>query len=217
MQFPFNASHTANEPFFDENGRVINTVHMMFQSGAFAYTAIKEIDSYILELPYGAENRLSMILILPRKGAILSTVLDKLALYGISNIITELRHAEAEFDDDGIEVLIPRFSITAEFNLNPVLKQMGLMDIFDSNRADLSNLSKQPIYLSQFLQKSVIKVDEVGTVATAASAAVFTYTALPPRFHANRPFAFLIVERISNTLLFCGQVRNPGKVQYSDF
>lgn len=30
-----------------------------------------------------------------------------------------------------------------------------------------------------------------------------------PQFYANRPFAYLIIEKSTNILLFCGQVKNP--------
>lgn len=202
--------------FYNEDEQAIGPVNMMFQRGQFSYTGISELDAHVLELPYGKEDRLSMIILLPRKKVHLSTVIDKLPAYGISRISAELRKAEQEFEDDEVEVYIPRFSITADFTLNVILEQMGLTDIFDANRADLSKISKHSVYLSRIIHKSLIQVNEVGTVANAATGSIFANKATPPRFYANRPFAFLIVERTTNTLLFCGQVRNPGKVEYSN-
>lgn len=187
---------------------------MMFQRGPFSYTGIKELDSLVLELPYGDQDRLSMILLLPRKGVMLTSVLNKLSSYGIGRVMTELRRADAEYEEDPVEVYIPRFSITADFTLNVILEQMGLTDIFNVKKANLSRISKHPIYLSRVIHKAQIDVNEVGTVASAATGAIFANKAISPRFHANRPFAFLIIERITNTLLFCGQVRNPGKVDF---
>lgn len=189
---------------------------MMFQRGQFSYTGISELDAHVLELPYGKEDRLSMIILLPRKGVHLSTVISRLPSYGISRISNELRKADQEFEEDEVEVYIPRFSITADFTLNVILEQMGLIDIFDANKANLKKISKHSIYLSRIIHKSLIKVNEVGTVATAATGGIFANKATPPRFYANRPFGFLIVERSTHTLLFCGQVRKPGQVAYSD-
>lgn len=190
--------------------------NMMFQRGPFAFTGITEIDSHVLELPYGVENRLSIIFLLPRKGVHLSVVMDKLPAYGIEKIITELRNTNEDYEEDEVEVFIPRFTITADFTLNVILEQMGLSDIFDAQKANLSKISKHSVYLSRLIHKSVIKVNEVGTVSAGATGAIFANKATPPRFYANRPFGFLIVERVTNTLLFCGQVRNPGKVEFSD-
>lgn len=186
----------------------------MFQRGQFSYTGIKELDSLVLELPYGDQDRISMIILLPRKGVLLTTVLDKLSSFGISRVVTELRRADDEFEEDQVEVFLPRFSITADFTLNVILEQMGLTDIFNAKKANLTKISEHPIYLSRIIHKATIDVNEVGTVATAATGAIFANKAISPRFHANRPFAFLIVEKNTNTLLFCGQVRNPGKVEF---
>lgn len=187
---------------------------MMFQRGPFSYTGITELDSHVLEMPYGDENRLSMVILLPRKHVGLATVLDRLASYGVGRVITELRRADSDFDEGEIEVFLPRFSITADFTLNVVLEQMGLTDIFNVNKANLSKISQHPIYLSRIIHKAKIDVNEVGTVASASTGAIFGNKAIPPRFYANRPFAFLIIEKTTNTLLFCGQVRNPGKVDF---
>ena len=187
---------------------------MMFQRGTFTYTGIKELDSLVLELPYGEQDQLSMIVMLPRKGVKLTTVLEKLYSFGIARVVTELRRAEAEFEEDQVEVFLPRFSITADFTLNVILEQMGLTDIFNVKKANLSGISKHPIFLSRIIHKATIDVNEVGTVASAATGGIFANKAISPRFQANRPFAFLIIEKNTNTLLFCGQVRKPGKVEF---
>lgn len=207
-------SQTIEEPFYDEFEKLQGNVNMMFQRGQFSYTGIKELDSLVLELPYGDQDRISMIILLPRKGVLLTTVLDKLSSFGISRVVTELRRADDEFEEDQVEVFLPRFSITADFTLNVILEQMGLTDIFNVKKANLTKISEHPIYLSRIIHKATIDVNEVGTVATAATGAIFANKAISPRFHANRPFAFLIVEKNTNTLLFCGQVRNPGKVEF---
>ncbi|XP_055326581.1 serine protease inhibitor 77Ba-like isoform X3 [Sitodiplosis mosellana] len=211
---PFNVSQTIEEPFYDENEKFQENVNMMFQRGTFTYTGIKELDSLVLELPYGEQDQLSMIVMLPRKGVLLTSVLEKLSSFGISRVVTELRRAEAEFEEDQVEVFLPRFSITADFTLNVILEQMGLTDIFNVKKANLSGISKHPIFLSRIIHKATIDVNEVGTVATAATGAIFANKAISPRFHANRPFAFMIIEKNTNTLLFCGQVRKPGKVDF---
>lgn len=185
---------------------------MMFQRGPFTYTGITELESHVLELPYGTEDRLSMIILLPRKKVSLTSVMERLANYGVDRILDELKNIGAEYEEDEVEVYIPRFSITADFTLNVILEQMGLTDIFNPNKANLSRISKHSVYLSRIIHKATIQVNEEGTVASAASGAIFANKATPPRFFANRPFAFLIVDKKSRSLLFGGQVRNPGKV-----
>lgn len=213
-QSPFNVSQTTEQPFYDEHEKFQENVNMMFQRGTFSFTGINELDSLVLELPYGDADRLSMILLLPRQGVLLTNVLEKLAAYGVARVITELRRADAEFDEDEVEVFLPRFSFTADFTLNVILEQMGLTDIFNIRKANLSKISKHNIYLSRIIHKAQIDVNEIGTVASAVTGAILANKSISPRFQANRPFAFLIVEKNTNTLLFCGQVRNPGKVDF---
>lgn len=216
FQQPFNISQTQEEPFYNETDHVVGNVNMMFQRGVFSYTGIADLDAHVLELPYGKEDRLSMVILLPRKGVLLRSVIDRLPQYGIHRIVDELRKADQEFEDDEVEVYLPRFDITADFTLNVLLEKMGLTDLFDPNKANFTKITKHPIYLSRIIHKSLIKVNEVGSVATAATGGVFANKATPPRFYANRPFGFMIIERTTKTLLFCGQVRNPGKVEFSD-
>lgn len=41
---------------------------MMTQNGTFVYAGIQDLEAHVLELPYGTQNRLSMLVILPKKG-----------------------------------------------------------------------------------------------------------------------------------------------------
>jgi serpin B len=86
---------------------------------------------------------------------------------------------------------------------------MGLNDALDSHDANFSKLSASPIYLSRVLQASKIIVNEEGTTAASFTAGVFANKATPPRFYCNRPFAFMVVEKSKNLILFMGLVRNP--------
>ena len=210
-KMPFNRSRTQEALFYDDNGVETGRIQMMFQRGAFPFTAIAELDSHILELPYGVTNRLSMIILLPRKGVSLASVTSRLGSFGLQRIYDELNKSAREYEDDEVEVFLPRFSITADFTLNTVLEQMGIMDVFSASHADLSKISRSPIYLSRLLHKAKIEVNEEGTVASAATAGTFANKATPPRFMANRPFAYLIVDKLSNLLLFCGQAEDPSK------
>ncbi|XP_024941001.1 serine protease inhibitor 77Ba isoform X3 [Cephus cinctus] len=88
--------------------------------------------------------------------------------------------------------------------------KMGLTDVFNENAADLSPISPHKIYLSRVIHKAVIVVDEEGTIATAASGAALANKSRPPKFHANRPFIYIIHDKKSNTIVFAGKVFNPN-------
>jgi serine protease inhibitor len=87
---------------------------------------------------------------------------------------------------------------------------MGITDLFDSDSANLEKIvENKSLFVSSLIQKTKITVDEKGTVASAISAAVLANKSTPPRFYANRPFAYLIVDKETNMLLFCGQYSKP--------
>lgn len=208
-KFPFNRTLTKEEPFYSENNQPVATVNMMNVKGPFPYASIAQIESHVLELPYGKEDRLVMIVFLPRKGVPLTKVIENIAKVGIPSISEELRKSAVEFEDDEVEVYLPRFTTISDFQMNAVLEQMGILDAFDPNKAKFPYISEYPLYISNVFHKTRIEVTEEGTVASAGTAGTFANKATPPRFYVNRPFAYVILEKTSNSLLFCGQVRKP--------
>ncbi|XP_053669089.1 serine protease inhibitor 77Ba [Anopheles marshallii] len=210
---PFNRSFTTNVPFYDENDQPIGMVEMMFQRGIFPFAGYKELDAQILELPYGANRHLSMLLIMPRKGVPLVEVIRKLTEYGVDRVFEELDRSLVDFDDDEVEVHLPRFEFNSDYNLIPILNQMGIKEAFDSGVANFGKISElNAIYISSVIQQTKIVVNEEGTMTAAVTTGVFANKATPPRFLANRPFGFMIVNRQQRTILFAGQVKRPNLV-----
>lgn len=124
-------------------------------------------------------------------------------------MFAELHKAAQEFEEDEVEVHIPRFSVQSDITLAYFLENMGILDLFDQQRARLDEISTNPTFLSQVIHKVEIRVNEEGTFAAATTAGVFSNKATPPRFYANRPFLYIIVEKQSNTVLFLGQIYEP--------
>lgn len=105
---------------------------MMFNRGPFAYTAIQDIGAYILELPYASKSqtsnrnddpsnfnsdRISMIVVLPKRGLELFATIDNINKYGMERIFKELKKVKEEFDEDEVEVHLPKFEIETSINL----------------------------------------------------------------------------------------------------
>lgn len=95
---------------------------MMFERAIVPYAPIKELESHVIELPYGDMDRLSMLVILPRKNVPLSDVLDRLQNVRILDILGTLAKALADFEDDEIEIYLPKFETTTELTLNDLLQ-----------------------------------------------------------------------------------------------
>ncbi|XP_031636188.1 uncharacterized protein LOC116349073 [Contarinia nasturtii] len=203
---PFKLEDTRDLPFYNENGVVIGNVPMMFRKGGCSHIRVPSLEADIIELAYGFEQQYSMVIFLPFKQASLIRVIDNLRILGLQKVIENLNQSE---EDPDLEINLPRFSISSDFKLNSVLQQMGLKNVFDEKLANFLKISKHSTYVSQFIQKAVIDVNENGTIAAAANAASLSFQSIPLEFHVNRPFAFMIIERTTNTILFCGNVKNP--------
>ncbi|XP_018569245.1 serine protease inhibitor 77Ba [Anoplophora glabripennis] len=212
-KMPFNTSATHKETFYDEKNNKISEVDMMFQIGVFPYSRMEEIKGHVLDLPYGQDRKMSMIVILPFKGESITGVLNYLSKMPFSSVIKSLEDAEKEFVDEDIHVYLPKFKISSDFVLNGPLIKIGIKDVFSSEEADLVGMFDHFLYVSKVIQKAEIEVNEEGTIATAASGAALQNKSQPPKFRANRPFLYFIVDRSTRSVMFAGKVTNPNITQ----
>lgn len=104
---------------------------------------------------------------------------------------------------------VPKFDVNSDLDLMDALKRLGITDLPDYNRADLSALTDLDAFLSEAKQLARVKVDEEG-VEAAAVTILTECTALPPQptevcvMDLDRPFLFLI--RTQDVPLFIGIV-----------
>ncbi|MBN3313105.1 SPB10 protein, partial [Atractosteus spatula] len=98
----------------------------------------------------------------------------------------------------------------------PVLQSFyiltGLNHAFDSGRCDFSGMSSgSELFLSKVVHKSFVEVNEEGTEAAAATAAVMMMRCarISTRFTADHPFLFFIRHNKSQNILFYGRFCSP--------
>ncbi|KAI8423879.1 hypothetical protein MSG28_012880 [Choristoneura fumiferana] len=196
-----------NAPFYDESGKQAGYVNMMHGLIALQTIAIDPIQAKVLELPYGDQDRFSMLIFVPYSNNTVAGVMDLLKHVTIQSIFSSLN----EFPEDSVEVRIPRFTISSDLdNLKELLVGMGLKTMFDSSLAQFPYISDSALFVSNVLQKAEIKVTEVGTEASAASAMEMTSRNLPEQFFVNKPFLYMIVDKHLNIPLFIGAYSKPS-------
>ena len=108
------------------------------------------------------------------------------------------------------EIFLPRFSLNDGRDLMPILNAMGLAPE-KAKDAAFPGFTKENISLSRVLQKTMIKVDENGTEAAAATAVV-TERSIDPklvRVTADARFAFALRDTRSGLLLAAGLIGDP--------
>ncbi|MCS7168615.1 MAG: serpin family protein [Gemmatales bacterium] len=199
----FDPKQTRDEPFW-LNPTTQVKVPMMRQTGEFPY--LVQGDFQALELPYAGEE-ISMVILVPTKADGLAELEKSLTTEKFHEVLKKLHPTP------GLEVAVPRFKVTAEFNLNQALSNLGMIDAFDDRKADFSRISpvarKQGWHITAVVHKAFVEVNEEGTEAAAATGVVIGIRSLPPSFRADRPFFFLIRDKRTNSILFMGRVVDP--------
>jgi serpin B len=113
---------------------------------------------------------------------------------------------------------MPKFEMSYEVDLEQPLQALGLSSAFDIGRADFSALGRmnngRGLYISQVLQKVAIKVNEKGTEAAAATAAIVAPQSAPQPddivyLSLDSPFLYAVVELETALPLFMGLLEDP--------
>ena len=181
---------------------------MMSQSGKYNYYKGKDFQA--VSLPYGT-GRMSMYVFLPDKRTTLDQFERDLTVENWENWIKSFRMAPGE-------VMLPRFKIEYEVDLNDVLKALGMAEAFDPRRANFSGIAQlsqaERIYISKVKHKTFAEVNEEGTVAAAVTAVEMQATSVqPPQenfiMKVDRPFFVAIRDNLTGTVLFMGSIVDP--------
>lgn len=128
--------------------------------------------------------------------------------------------ASANSTDYDIGAKMPKLNFESDFPLTETLKAAGLEVMFDPNSADFTKMQGidgddvRLFYVSDIFQKTKLELDECGTKAAAATAAIVAGNAMPQpkeirRVTLDRPFAFLIYDAQQGQIAFMGKVTNP--------
>ena len=110
------------------------------------------------------------------------------------------------------QVDLPKFKLEETYDLEEILVSMGMVDAFSPQKCDFSGMSCDNLVLSKVVHKSFVEVNEEGTVAGAATAAIIRLGSVgkpPERFMADHPFLFFIRHNPTQSILFYGRYSSP--------
>ncbi|XP_027522112.1 leukocyte elastase inhibitor isoform X1 [Corapipo altera] len=204
----FKEADTTDMPF-QLSKKERKTVKMMYQKNKFNFGYIPEEKVRVLELPYDGRE-LSMIILLPDDIEDDSTGLQKLEKQLTLEKLQEWTRPEHLYSTD-VNVHLPKFKLEESYDLKSDLAAMGLLDVFDSGKADLSGMSgARDLFLSEVVHKAFVEVNEEGTEAAAATAGIaMLCMVIEEDFNANHPFLFFIRHNPTQTILFFGRYASP--------
>jgi len=204
---PFKKSATRDREFTLVGGSK-KKCPMMSRSDEFPYFSGAGFQA--VSLPYTGD-RLRMAVFLPDEKSTLKEFLKSVTATNWKAWLSRFR------DRDG-SIVLPRFKMEFEAELNDPLSRMGMAVAFNRRRADFRNMCVlkpgENAYISKVRHKSFVEVNEEGTEAAAATAVVMMkLTASMPqkpfRMVVDRPFFFVIYDSETRAILFMGSVTDP--------
>jgi serine protease inhibitor len=197
----FDEADTHQAPFTLAAGQEVE-VPTMHRGLAEVETSVGD-GFQMIRLPYGADERFGMEILLPDEGVALDELLDGLDAVTWGNAVGELQPATFS------EIALPRFELRWDAELDEALQSQGLVSAFGGG-ADFTRMSPSNPFLDVVVQKTYIRVDEQGTEAAAVTGAVMAESAAGPApFRVDRPFAFTVSDRETGAVLFLGSVHDP--------
>lgn len=197
----FSADATSERSFKNADGTEVLTDFMY----AKAVHKVIETEKYIgVSLPY-SDGTLEFAALMPKDASASSSdTVEYIFNDGGWSAVLKTAFEEK------IKLYLPKFEQKMNGSLIDILKRMGITDAFSPCTADFSGIANN-IFVEEILQNAVLKVDEAGTEAAAATVVQIALTCMPmpeedPRvIEFNRPFAFAVVDSKTGAVIFCGE------------
>jgi serpin B len=202
---PFASSQTAPAPFYPPSGPRVSVPFMHLAPGGVDDFPHTRGHGYVaVALPY-ANSSLSLLAIMPTPRT----------LPAFQRALTGARIASIAraLSTRPVAVSMPKLTISIQAALNGVLAGLGMPLAF-SNAADFRNISTHtPLQIQDVEHAAVMKIDEAGTVAAAATGVSIGPTAIAVtpsvQLTLNHPFLLFLRDDRTGAILFAARVTNP--------
>ncbi|MBN1187850.1 MAG: serpin family protein [Bacteroidales bacterium] len=198
--YEFDEVNTKKDVFYN-NGIEKDSALFMNQTNNFKYFENELFQ--VVEIPYH-RHQFSMFIYLPKENDGLLELINEFTLKNWVKWNKELEQCR-------VKLSIPKFELDKSYDLNNVLKEMGINNAF-SSRADFSYLTESmQVQLDKLKHKSFIDVNEKNTEAAASTLVImsqessnFVGQELIKQFKADHPFLFTINYNKEELILFIG-------------
>ncbi len=202
----FQAANNTRQPFHAPGGDVTAT----FMNKKEYQTDYYWGDSYGA-VSLSLKNGTRMWLILPDADKDVQTVLEEGQFWELPR----LSYADIENKKYlKVNLSLPKFDISSGCDLAPMLKEMGITDVFSLETSDFTAItSDSPVFVAAVNQAARIIVDEKGVKAASYIEIPGAGAAMPPEevidFILDRPFLFVLASN-QGIPLFAGVVNDPS-------
>jgi serpin B len=191
----FDLEDTSEAPFRLASGQA---VQVPFLHGTPVCRYMRHGSLHAVIIPY-ADDDFKLLAIAPAADSNPNEVLTLCRRGGLGAVLKHLKFDRSSLDP--MEIVMPRFNFSFMSDLRPALMKTALAPIFAPG-ANLNRLTSTPVQPSAVLQRVVIRVDEKGTEAAAATV-VTTERNLKmlPRFVADTPFLAVVLSKTASPVV----------------
>ena len=152
-QDKFKACHTRKAQFFVSAQEKVD-VDMMYQSGYFHYTRSAQYKCQALTMPY-KNDHLSMVILLPFKESSMADLEGQLSITMLNAIADQGANVK-------VSCYIPKFKFDDSIEMSQVLSSMGMSDLFQYGKADLSGIDgTRELFASAVFHKAFVEVSNI--------------------------------------------------------
>lgn len=212
-EIPFEASDTYKEDFYLQRGQAetVQADMMNMYATDLDYIANDFAEGVVLPYQTDGNQDIAFIALKPTGDTDVRDVYGKLTGTVMQDILVNNQTI-------AVNLKLPKFEITFDKNLTECLKNMGLSECFDEEKANFDQIGKTKsgdnLYIELVRQKAKIIVDEEGTEAAAVTEILMMCGAAlepeePKELYFNEPFIYMIMDMDNTMPLFIGILDNP--------
>jgi serine protease inhibitor len=195
----FDVALTKDAPFHAATGGD-QSAKLMSREAKMPYA---ETDTYqAVDLAYG-DSAFTMTVLLPKAGNTVEQVAASLTPSSWQSLTSSFRTRD-------VSLALPKVTFSWKRKLTDDMRSLGMQAAFVPDGADFTRMSTlgKHLYVSLLQQNTFVAIDEEGTEAAAVTVVGVTATSvqIPVEMRIDRPYVFVIRERLSGTILFMGKI-----------
>lgn len=210
----FDPDYTYHLPFYTETGEEITVLTMSKTSDVSRDSYYEDDDMLAVAMDLENVSDFEFVALMPQNG--LHDYIKNFSLKDFEFLRKKFISIRDNHQD--VQILIPKFSINYELKLQDDLKNQGMTDAFDREKANFSGISsnyQNNYWVKKILHKASIDVVECGIKAASTTVVSGVDGCAMPRIRErivikiNKPFLFFIRNKNNGEIIFTGTVYKP--------
>uniref|UniRef100_A0A8B9Q931 Serpin family F member 2 n=1 Tax=Apteryx owenii TaxID=8824 RepID=A0A8B9Q931_APTOW len=192
----FDASLTGPDIFHLDNDFMVPVEMMKAQKYSLSWFTLESQDVQVAKFAF--KGNMSFLAIVPNQFS-----------WNVSHVLENFPYEQLRSlfpKEVPTTVKIPKLKVDYQLELNKVLSQIGLQELFTN--PDLQKITDEPLFVSSIQHQSTLELKEDGVEASATTSVMLSRSL--SAFSLDRPFLFIIFDEETGIPLFIGSIQNPN-------